>query len=67
MHDSFEFREDAVRAAGSVGCPRQVCAVKWDAAKRCIEFARERDPALARLLDQVEITPDFDPSPVSDT
>lgn len=64
MHDSFEFREDAARAKVSSECLVQLCPVKWQTAKRAIEFARTGDRRLSELLDQVGLTKDFEPSPV---
>jgi hypothetical protein len=69
----FEFREDFARSKSVAGRPVTLCAVKWEAAKACIDFVRQlvemevstngKAPALARLLDQAGITPDFTPSP----
>lgn len=72
MSDDFEFRIDPLLAQGNIGTPRQVCAVKVDAFKRCADYVRKMsvtgDGAARRLadfLDHVGITPDFDPAPIS--
>jgi len=71
MSDDFELRIDPFLATGAMGCPRQVCAVKVDAFKRCAAYVREMAVTgdgearrLADFLDHVGITPDFDPSPI---
>jgi hypothetical protein len=72
MHDSFEFREDFHRSNSAAGNPVVLCPVKWEAAKACIEYVRISSVAggirarqLADLLDQVGITPEFEPSEVA--
>jgi hypothetical protein len=72
MGQDFEFRDDPKRAATAVGCPVQLCPVKWQAAKAAIDYVRELDRLnptgkganIARLLDQAGLTTDFEPSPV---
>jgi len=71
MNDSFEFRDDPKRAEVAPRCPKQICAVKWEALKACANYVRNQavgsaDGArqLADMLDQVGITPDFEPDDV---
>jgi hypothetical protein len=71
MGDTFEFREDFKRAEASSGCPVQLCPVKWQTEKHMNNYVRKMALSgdgearrLGDLLDQVGITPDFEPSPV---
>ena len=78
MHDSFEFREDFARASTSSGSPVMLCPVKWAAAKAAMDVLRSlAAPAVpssvaamtavrrtVAVLDQVGLTPDFEPSAV---
>jgi hypothetical protein len=77
MHDSFEFREDFARSEASTQCPVMLCPVKWAAIKEALDALRllaQPYPELGvgkaarravAVLDQVGLTPDFDPSPVT--
>jgi hypothetical protein len=72
MSDFFEFREDENRAASSVGCPVMLCPVKWQTEQAMNKYVRKmactgdgEARRLADLLDQVGITPDFEPSPIA--
>lgn len=71
MSDDFEFRDDPQRATIAVGCPVQLCPVKWQAEQMMNSYIRKmaltgdgEARRLADLLSQVGITPDFNPTPI---
>lgn len=76
MHDSFEFTHDPERAELAAGCTVTLCQVKWEAAKAAmnvlrqvasselVHYARADARHAVAVLDQVGLTPDFEPSKV---
>ena len=75
MGDSFEYREDypnrMSRKFGFGGAPRELCNLKWNAVKLCTDYVRKMSCSgdmeagrLSDLLDQVGITPGWEPDAV---
>jgi hypothetical protein len=64
MHDTFEYRDDAKRAAAATGSPIILCPVKWQALWLAANHARQESRTIADMLDQVGLTGDFVPSTV---